>query len=128
VASYRRLHEWIAATFALLGLNAELSPDRRKDVLGQCFVGAERFDLLFHGRKVAGAAQRRAKQGLLIQGSIQTAPEELGRAELATALHRAAERRGDLAWLAWELPETLHRAALSLAETKYSRHEYNDRC
>ena len=38
---------------------------------GQCFVGHEKFDLLWHGRKIAGAAQRRNKLGLLIQGSVQ---------------------------------------------------------
>ena len=39
---------------------------------GQCFAGYEKFDLLWNGRKIAGAAQRRNKLGLLIQGSVQS--------------------------------------------------------
>jgi lipoate-protein ligase A len=39
---------------------------------GQCFAGYERFDVLWHGKKIAGAAQRRNKLGLLIQGSVQS--------------------------------------------------------
>ncbi len=38
---------------------------------GQCFIGHEKSDVLWHGQKIAGAAQRRNKLGLLIQGSIQ---------------------------------------------------------
>jgi len=34
---------------------------------GQCFVGHEKYDLLWRGKKIAGAAQRRNKPGLLIQ-------------------------------------------------------------
>jgi hypothetical protein len=64
---------------------------------------------------------------LLIQGSIQPMPGRVNRAELAAALRRAAEKQRDLTWLAWLLPASLHRQALSLAETKYSRCEHNDR-
>ena len=32
----------------------------------------EKFDVLWHGKKIAGAAQRRNKLGLLIQGSVQS--------------------------------------------------------
>ena len=35
---------------------------------GQCFAGYQKFDVLWHGQKIAGAAQRRNKLGLLIQG------------------------------------------------------------
>jgi lipoate-protein ligase A len=38
---------------------------------GQCFTGHEKLDLLWHGKKIAGAAQRRNQLGLLIQGSVQ---------------------------------------------------------
>ena len=38
---------------------------------GPCFAGYEKFDVLWHGKKIAGAAQRRNKLGLLIQGSVQ---------------------------------------------------------
>src|SRR5690349_19751686 len=66
--SYRRIHEWLQAALWRLGVQTELAPGRVVEAPGQCFVGAETFDLLFNHRKVAGAAQRRRQDGLLIQG------------------------------------------------------------
>src|SRR5436190_4436366 len=37
-----------------------------------CFANPVRADVMINGRKVAGAAQRRTRRGLLQQGSIQT--------------------------------------------------------
>ena len=36
-----------------------------------CFANPVRADVLSNGRKIAGAAQRRTRRGLLQQGSIQ---------------------------------------------------------
>ena len=36
-----------------------------------CFANPVRTDILINGRKIAGAAQRRTRRGLLQQGSIQ---------------------------------------------------------
>ena len=41
------------------------------DYNGHCFANPVRADVLSNGRKVAGAAQRRTRRGLLQQGSIQ---------------------------------------------------------
>jgi len=75
--SYRRVHEWIRAAFARLDVPTELSPCCRKEPPGQCFVGMEQFDILWQGKKIAGAAQRRNRLGLLIQGSVQPPPLSL---------------------------------------------------
>jgi lipoate-protein ligase A len=69
--SYHRVHAWLQAAFAKLGVRTELASDACKTGPGQCFAGHERSDLLWHGRKIAGAAQRRTREGLLIQGSVQ---------------------------------------------------------
>jgi lipoate-protein ligase A len=71
VESYRRIHEWIRASFAALGVPARLAPESLKTHAGACFAGHEQSDVLSGGRKIAGAAQRRTREGLLIQGSIQ---------------------------------------------------------
>jgi lipoyl(octanoyl) transferase len=71
--SYERVHAWIRDAFLQLHIDTALAPISRRDP-GLCFVGAERNDLLWHGRKIAGAAQRRNRSGLLIQGSIQPPP------------------------------------------------------
>ena len=72
--SYRRLHEWIGAAFARLNVPAALAAASQKEIPGHCFAGAEKSDLLWQGRKIAGAAQRRTRAGLLIQGSVQPPP------------------------------------------------------
>ena len=41
------------------------------DYNGHCFANPVRADVLSNGRKIAGAAQRRTRRGLLQQGSIQ---------------------------------------------------------
>jgi len=58
VESYQRVHEWIQAAFAELNVATELAPCCKKSERGQCFVGYEKFDVLWHGKKIAGAAQR----------------------------------------------------------------------
>jgi lipoate-protein ligase A len=60
----RSVHSW-----EITGreLNATVTDRRYND----CFANPVRWDVLVDGRKVAGAAQRRARAGLLQQGSIQ---------------------------------------------------------
>jgi len=80
--SYRRVHEWIQSAFTRLKIETELAASCRKAESGKrkaeipsaCFAGYEKSDLLWQGRKIAGAAQRRNKLGLLIQGSVQPPP------------------------------------------------------
>src|SRR5712671_5568116 len=69
--SYRRVHQWLLDAFALGGTTTMLAPVARKAEPGCCFAGYEQFDLLWRGGKIAGAAQRRKREGLLIQGSVQ---------------------------------------------------------
>src|SRR6266436_888669 len=49
-------------------INATAVTDRRYN---DCFANPVRADVMVNGRKVAGAAQRRTRAGLLHQGSIQ---------------------------------------------------------
>ena len=51
--SYRRVHAWLQAAFAVLGVETELAPCAFKTGPGQCFAGYEKSDLLWHGRKLA---------------------------------------------------------------------------
>ncbi len=125
--SYRRTHEWIRKTFCRMGVPSELSPVRRAEAPGQCFIGAEKDDLLWHGRKIAGAAQRRPKSGLLIQGSVQPPPLDLDRgaweAFMVAEGHEALETPGET----WETPDWLAARAEVLREAKYARSDYNQK-
>ena len=67
--SYRAIHEGLAAA---LGMGADaLAPRPAAKVSDACFENAARHDLVVGSTKVAGAAQRRTRFGLLHQGSIQ---------------------------------------------------------
>lgn len=121
VESYRRVHEWVQASFARAGFATQLASAPSAPATGQCFVGAEQFDVVWNRRKIAGAAQRRNKQGLLIQGSIQ--PPAIARAQWETAFLQVADAR-------WE-PLAPDRAfddrVRELVLTKYSQDSYNQR-
>jgi len=126
VQSYQQVHEWLRAAFLRTGLAAELSSARRTELPEQCFAGAERFDLLWRNRKIAGAAQRRSRQGLLIQGSIQP-PVAVAKADWQKALCDIAHEQWGVNWIPFDLSPALEERAKSLAEQKYSKPEYNGR-
>lgn len=121
--SYRRMHEWIQSAFKRLKVETELAPCCKKSAPGQCFVGYEKHDLLWHGRKIAGAAQRRNKLGLLIQGSVQPPTIPIARSDWEQAMVDAVTPPAVLAQLSPDA-NLLTRAA-ELEATKYSQPIYN---
>lgn len=125
VESYRRVHEWLQAAFAQVQVATRLAPAARKTGPGQCFAGHERSDLLWSGRKIAGAAQRRTRTGLLIQGSVQPPPGSPARAAWERAMRGAASARDGVTWEAFD-PDTAFEARVDeLIATRYSRAAYN---
>jgi lipoyl(octanoyl) transferase len=125
--SYARIHEWIQSAFARLGVSTELAPCCRKERPGQCFAGHEKFDLLWLGRKIAGAAQRRTRNGLLIQGSVQPQPPGLGRSAWEKAMEEVATREWGVQWKPFDLPESLVHQVIHLAASKYASDSHNRR-
>jgi lipoate-protein ligase A len=101
------------ATVARVGLAAHDAPK----VSDACFANPVVADVLVDGRKIAGAAQRRTRAGLLHQGSIQydALPDDFAEV-FAAALCSRTERRT----LSREL---LDRAAQIAAE-KYATSEW----
>jgi len=91
---------------------------------GQCFSGYEKFDLLRQGKKIAGAAQRRNKLGLLIQGSVQPPLASSARADWQQAMANAARVEFGVAWSDFAPDEPLRERAESLARQKYSQPEF----
>jgi lipoyl(octanoyl) transferase len=122
--SYRRVHEWIQAAFYDLGIATKLSPISYHDVPGQCFIGAEESDLLFEGRKIAGAAQRRNRMGLLIQGSIQP-PSGATREAWLESFKKTAGQWWKAGWVDWELTPGIAERTRELVVNKYSQPAYN---
>jgi lipoate-protein ligase A len=75
--SYRAVHEAIAAALRVQGVAAVTkqvveTPPAEAGPAGVCFQRAEVYDVVNEasGEKIAGAAQKRNKHGLLFQGSI----------------------------------------------------------
>ncbi len=126
--SYRRLHEWVAEALRIAGEDASLAECCESTGPGQCFIGAEMHDVLVSGRKAAGAAQRRNKLGLLIQGSVQADGMTASRSQWVSAMQAAAiQRFGVLSFEDLPQPEAIGARARELEEGKYIRDEHN-RC
>lgn len=73
--SYRAIHEALAAALRGQGVDAVVKSAPDEDaagLAGVCFARAEKSDVVraADGAKLAGAAQKRNKHGLLFQGSI----------------------------------------------------------
>ena len=125
--SYRRVHEWLRAAFGLLGVKTDLAPSCKNSLPGQCFVGHEKFDLLWEDRKIAGAAQRRTRDGLLIQGSVQPPPFGPARQDWENAVCDAARSVWNVDWEPFEPDATLVARAMELRQSKYSQTSYNQK-
>lgn len=72
--SYRLVHEALAEALRRQGVAAALQPAETEEAgaSGVCFQRAEPHDVIHRetGAKIAGAAQKRNKRGLLFQGSL----------------------------------------------------------
>jgi len=117
---YRLVHESIAETIRSNGQSLEIAvvPDANRS--DACFDRSVEFDLKLNNLKIAGAAIRRHRVGLLLQGSIQRVhlPPDFGQQ------------------LAWRLSEEVHlsvpgqaviESARRLETQKYSSTEWNRR-
>jgi lipoyl(octanoyl) transferase len=131
--SYQRVHAWIGAAFNAIGFATSLSPREQKEEHGQCFVGAEKFDLLCDSRKIAGAAQRRNRHGLLIQGSVQPGDLSVTRDEWQTAFVYVLASGEQIRWASMvltvplEVDQELTSRIEQLVAEKYSQASYNQR-
>ena len=116
--SYRAIHESLAPLLHSSGESAQVTDWNSEKISDGCFENASRFDVLLGSVKVAGAAQRRTKAGLLHQGSIQSVnlslslagrlprafaaesrARELTASEVSSAEHLAASRYATREWL-----------------------------
>ncbi len=140
--SYRRVHAWIQSAFAKLNVTTELALRSRKSAIRNsggsrardesrcpqsaigCFAGYEKFDLLWHEQKIAGAAQRRNKWGLLIQGSVQPPPISLSPPDWQKAMSDVGHVELGAAWLDFEPDRILSERAESLVRQRYSQAEF----
>lgn len=117
---YEAVHDAIRHALKINGVAASLANDATPKVSENCFANAVRSDVLSDGRKIAGAAHRRSRAGLLHQGSIQRndLPDRF-RADLAEILCPRFERMA--------LSAAIRERATELAETKYGTSAWLER-
>ena len=68
---YEKVHEALRNALVATGQHAVVAAISDAGYNGHCFANPVRADVLVNGQKVAGAAQRKTRAGLLQQGSIQ---------------------------------------------------------
>jgi len=78
---YEKVHRTICETFSASGQTVAALYERRPEINSEvidrrykrdaCFANPVKADVMVDGKKIAGAAQRRTRRGLLQQGSIQ---------------------------------------------------------
>lgn len=114
---YAQVHDAIRHALKANGVEAILASAAAPKISEDCFANAVRADLMSNGRKIAGAAHRRSRVGLLHQGSIQRRdlPDQF-RDDFAQILCDRFERKA-------VSPEILERAA-TIAEGKYGTAEW----
>jgi len=119
IAIYEKIHRALCGALAVHTQGAELvtvanqlRPGDRGSCDNNCFANPVRADVMLNGRKIAGAAQRRTRRGLLQQGSIQGVPTNTDLAQkFAQALsHNCSE---------FELNAEIFQSARELAQQKY---------
>jgi lipoyl(octanoyl) transferase len=117
---YGEVHAALAAAFRQIGVTADLLEAPAPKISEACFANPVPADLVVGDRKVAGAAQRRTRVGLLQQGSIQfdDLPPDFA-ARFASALSSRVEFCSPEA-------ETLRRAE-SIAMEKYGTRVWLER-
>lgn len=116
--SYRIIHELLGEAMRGEGMEAGVTPQAAPKVSQACFENPAQYDLLAAGHKIAGAAQRRSRFGMLHQGSVQGVTVPPGFAERLAGMLSSAVTARDLG--AEELAE-----ATRLAETKYATAAWN---
>jgi lipoate-protein ligase A len=114
---YAKLHESIRLSLQANGIEATLAGSAAPKISEACFANPVRADVLIDGQKIAGAAHRRTRAGLLHQGSIQCRdlPSRF-RDDLARILCHRFERR--------TLAPEVHARASTLAAAKYGTTEW----
>jgi lipoate-protein ligase A len=114
---YSEFHDSIRRALQLNGIEAMLANAAAPKISENCFANAVRADVMSEGRKIAGAAHRRSRAGLLHQGSVQRG-DLPGRFkdDLAFLLCEQFERK--------KISPKLLARAVRIADAKYGTREW----
>ena len=127
--SYKVIHEPVMDALTGLGTGAHLEPDlgiKHDRATLQCFVSPSPNDVMDSaGAKLAGAAQRRTRKGILHQGSVvitSLPPRKI----VIAALQEKFEEMLAYTYEPFPVREEFIAAAENLAKNKYSTEKWNE--
>ena len=122
--SYRAIHEAVASTLEAAGIACHLATTQPKKDHASCFLKPVPADVLdSQGKKLAGAAQRRTRQGCLHQGSILLSGPIPAR--LTELLPDHLARALQTTWSAAERTRKEEDFSEKLLRDRYSTHDWN---
>jgi lipoate-protein ligase A len=122
-SSYCSIHRALVRALEAAGVAATLTSEDLPGVEGVCFRKPVRHDVLDAGGvKLAGAAQRRTREGVLHQGSIRAGDLPTGWTE---CLAPAFAELLDVAWIRSDLAADEESLALGLERSRYGCAEWN---
>jgi len=110
---YQRVHLALGSALREIGIISGLVQTERRKISDACFANPVVSDVIENGRKIAGAAQRKTRGGLLHQGSIQ-------RENLDERVRNAFARLLGNRIIGGSIGTDVLRAAEELAATKYA--------
>lgn len=114
---YRRVHEGLRDALNQFGLNATVTDKRAGASTSACFANPVPADVMIETAKVAGAAHRRTRNGLLHQGSVQNI-------ELRPELPAAFAARLSAECVTESLPSRITERAITIAAAKYGTSDW----
>jgi lipoyl(octanoyl) transferase len=117
---YQRVHSALGSALREIGIFSALFETKTSKISDDCFANPVVSDVIESGRKIAGAAQRKARTGLLHQGSIR-------RENLDERFRIAFARLLGTRIVAGSIGVDVLAAAEELATTKYSTADWLQR-
>jgi lipoate-protein ligase A len=124
--SYSKIHEGICAALQRVGVPAQLASECNESDSPSCFEKAVRHDVILNGRKVAGSAQRRTREGLLQQGSILL-PDAARNEEFISVLPQIMGEILEFDWKLDEASSAEKELTAKLEKTRYETESWNRR-
>lgn len=76
LASYQKISQAVQQGLWRLGIPSQLCPTRKISRSPFCFSGVAQYEILVHGKKIMGNAQKRTKGACLQQGSIMVEDQQ----------------------------------------------------
>ena len=128
VESYHVFHRAVARGLAVFGVTARLAGDQPAPAdrsTMRCFTTPTRYDVLGDLGKLAGAAQRRNRNGILHQGSVSLAAAGGDRLRLRDVLIAAFEAEFQVVFNDYAPSPSMLERAKSLAASKYATAAWN---